>query len=386
MGAGLKWLGWSFMALGGFVLLLMIADIARHGDFSQAAGVVVPLLFFGAGGGLLRLGHKVETDPAFDLPDVAKWVFMSVGAVMIVAGAILSFDDLGALFLIFMGAVFAGAGWFAGGVMATPEGKKKVFAESASASVERAFDGAGVVRSGTYIEISEDATDDEMRAAVDRWRQSMMERHPGWAEGRIASNTAASSALWVIPVIMILIGAFLLSGVLGGDQILVFMGSIGVLVGLFFLWTLFQRWRHLRVFGASVLVLVQSPVPPGAELIGALEAPAPRNRFADGKFILTADCKQIIRSEGVSERVNGVSERVNYETTTLWSEERTVFASGETALSVKVRFDLPAGLPEATLTTSAAAQVRWSLRAEAKGAALDFNEVFDLPVLRVSGD
>ena len=191
MGAGLKWAGWGFLLLGGIVFVGLTADMVAKSDFDQAAGLVIPLLFVGAGAGLVRLTHKVQTDASFDLPDVAKWVFVSVGGVMIVGGVILSFDDPGAFFLIFMGLVFAGAGWFAGAVMTTPEGKKKMFVEGRSAIAEKASGCPGAVQAGAYIEISEDATDEEARAAADNWRTSMISQRPGWATGRIPSNTSS---------------------------------------------------------------------------------------------------------------------------------------------------------------------------------------------------
>ena len=132
MGGGLKLAGIGFAGLGAVVLVSLIVSMFLNDDFSQAPGLVIPALFCAAGVGLWRLGRLNEADAGFDLGHIGRWVFLSVGSVMLIGGVIVSFDDPGGLFLVFMGAVFCGAGWFAGRFFATPEGKKKVFMEEAN--------------------------------------------------------------------------------------------------------------------------------------------------------------------------------------------------------------------------------------------------------------
>ena len=379
MGGGLKLAGWGFGGLGALVLVSLIVSMILNDDFSQAPGLVIPGLFCAAGAGLWRLGQLNETDASFDLGHVAKWVFLSVGTVMIVGGVILSFDDPGGLFLVLMGAVFFGAGWFAGRHVATPKGKKKVFVEETTGVVQHAAGGAATVRSGAFIEVDEDATEDEVRAAVDGWRDAMLDHMPGWRTGRLQSNTPRIGALWIIPVIVICIGAGFVAAGWFGDEFLFYFGFLPIGAGLFLLFAIARRIRRLRIFGQSILALKTTPLSPGGVLDAVLEIPAPRRAFSDGRFTLTADCIRQTRSEGAGDRVT-------YDSQTLWSEQKTHSASGETSLKVKMRFALPDDLPPATLTRHAAAQVRWSLRAEAAGPQAKFLETFDLPVLPVRAD
>lgn len=379
MGGGLKLAGIGFAGLGAVVLVSLIVSMFLNDDFSQAPGLVIPALFCAAGVGLWRLGRVNEADAGFDLGHIGKWVFLSVGAVLLIGGVIVSFDDPGGLFLVFMGAVFCGAGWFAGRFFATPEGKKKVFMEEATGIVRSAAGGPATVQSGAFIEVDEDATEDEVRAAAEDWRNSMLDQRPGWRTGRLTSNTARIGALWLIPLIITAIGLGFITAGWFGDEFLFYFGFLPTGAGLFLLFVIIRRWRRLRIFGQSVLALKSSPLAPGDTLDAVLEIPALRRVFTNGRFTLTAECTRETRSEGTNDQVR-------YDSQTLWSEQKTHSASGETSLKVKMRFALPDDLPPATLVRLAAARVRWTLRAEADGPRAKFSETFDLPVLPARPD
>ena len=62
-----RWLGIGFLAAGALVLVTMVLAQIDTPDPEAAIGFVTPAIFIAAGSGLLRVAHRMRTNPTFEI-------------------------------------------------------------------------------------------------------------------------------------------------------------------------------------------------------------------------------------------------------------------------------------------------------------------------------
>ncbi len=374
MAKPLKWLGVAFAALGGLVFAGALFAMHSQGDFTDAPGLAIPLLFFLAGAGLVLLSRRMTRDVRFEIGHLVFWIFGAVGAVCAVGGVALAMDDPAGLFLVAFGAVFMGAAWLARRVFTTPPGMKSVAVETTAASVRDWSSGARRVTSTTFVHVPEDATEAEVEAARRNWAKSRLDSRPDWVSGRIeqeAKRTGASLTYGAF-------GAAVLAAILAAagwffDGFFFIMAGFVAVGCVSLAWMATGQAARRKKFGLAEFVMKSSPVAPGERIEGVIETRAARRSMEKGDFRLTLSCRRTVEYRS--------GDKTRTRTDTLWSDEAVARASGEQALKVKVRFDTPADLPGATLASGGSTRIRWVLQAEADAPGIDFLARFTLPVL-----
>lgn len=369
-----RWLGIGFMAIGALTLAGGIVSQVATFDPEELAGLVVPLLFVGAGVGLMRLARRMRDDPAFEIGHLAGVIFAAVGAAMVAGGVVLTFQDPGGIALIVFGLVFLGAGWMARKLFVTPQGMKKVAVQSGSATVRHGLGRETQVSSTTYIDVPEDATEAEIAEAREAWKADRLAERPDWARGVIEQEANrhgnivayAAAGFLALSIVMFLIGAFV-------DEFFYLFGVFMGIVSILLAGHAVLKAIRARKFGAARFHMKRSPIAPGEHLEGEIRTEVARERLDDDQFTLTLSCRQIVRHRS--------NDRTHYNTTVLWSDNRIVPATGNTALTVPVSFTTPGDRPSATMGHDRSTSYRWQLEATAAAPGIDFVAVFDLPVL-----
>lgn len=374
MSKPLQWMGWLFGGMGALVTAAFVFTMISEGDYSDAPGIIIPLFFVAAGVGLIALGRRAGRDAKFEIGHFVFWVFGAVGAVMMIGGVFLAFDDPAGLILIPFGGVFVAAGWFARKAFVPPEGMKRVAMTEDTGTFRSGFGQTTRVTTGTYIHVAEDATDEEVEKARSRWREDQMKQRPDWLKGRIEQESKRTGGALKYAAIF----AFVLTGALGAvgwfaDPFFFLMAGFVCVGAVVIAWQAAGQAARARKFGYAEFDMRRHPVAPGERLEGVIETEAPRRELEDGRFLLTLSCKHTTRYRR--------NDKTHYRTKTIWSEEAHVNASGEMALTVKVRFDIPADLPGATLGRSGGTGYTWELKAEAEAPGVDFVARFELPVI-----
>ncbi len=319
-----------------------------------------------------------------DLPKIAGLVFMGFGALMVVGGIILVFDDPGGFALIAFGLVFGGAGYLARRLFAVPEGKKAVLVEEQQTAARRSDGRPGSYRQATIIHVDEDASEAEVDAAREAWQRAQWERRPDWVSGHIAAEEAGSGGIFFLGAS--LWGFFALAAAAAGffwDEFLWLVAAgFAVAAGAFLTGGLLNRARR-RKFGESLLTLDETPALLGGELRGKVTCGIdPRDAPREG-FRLELRC--LHRWEETSSVGSGSDQRKSTirRREVLWESEdqRAGQASSEIGrLAIPLRFDLPADQP-ATSFGSRNSGIAWELVLSAAAKGLDYKATFHLPVL-----
>ena len=133
----------------------------------------------------MRLSRRMRDDPAFEIGHLGGVIFTAVGAAMAAGGVVMTFQDPGGIAMIIFGLVFLGAGWMARKLFVTPEGMKKVAVQTSSASVDHGLGRETSVSSTTYINVHEDATEEEIAETRRQWQADRIADREDWARGEI---------------------------------------------------------------------------------------------------------------------------------------------------------------------------------------------------------
>lgn len=368
-----RWLGIGFLGMGALTFVTAGWTQIQAFDPEELAGLVVPLLFVAAGGGLIRLSRRMRDDPSFEVGHLGGVIFSAVGAAMVAGGIVLTFQDPGGIALIVFGLVFLGAGWVSRKLFVTPEGMKRVAVQSGDATLQHGLGRETRISSTEFINVPEDATQEDIARAREDWLATRLAHRDDWASGVIEQEAnrhrtpvlIGAAGFFVLCVVIVLIGAFV-------DGFFYFFALFtGIASALLFTAAVMRSIRS-RKFGASRFHMDPLPVAPGETLTGVIRSEASRSSLNDGQSKLTLSCKRVVRHS------NG--NRTNTKTTTLWSAEHRVPAEGDAALTVPVAFDIPEGLPSATAGRGERVRHQWELEMRAAAQGLDLVAVFTLPV------
>jgi len=328
----IKIVGWIIVGLGVLIGGLAFASSLANDLPLGLDGVLVPLIIILIGGGFLLGAKYMATGAGPEMPVLGSWIFKGFGIAVMLLGLFSSFDDPAALFAIPFGAVFFGAGHLMKKLFATPEGKKQVLIPDTNHSSRNEFGQRTQHTSAFVIHVDEDASEEEIDAAVREWREERLENRTDWATNRIEGETSRTfwwrkfgPALTALVSIPLLIFAWF-----DGDPIIWAVGGIFGIVTFGGVYELLRDQRRWKRYGKSYVELDALPGIIGETLKGRIETEIPIGDRPSVAFRLTLNSE--LR----------------------WEETR---GSGDDR------------------------DVRWILRAKAEMKGLDFDERFIIPIV-----
>ncbi len=320
------------------------------------------------------------THPAIARADrlvkIAGIVFIGAGVLMIAGGLLLAIDDPAGLFLSLFGLLFAGAGFFARVMFATPAGKKTVVLAD-----ERAATRGGSRRSVRFVHVDQDADEDAVRRD---WLREQWQARADWARGAVEDRDARRSgphgaAVAVLAVLTLAAGV---GGVLWGEVAGMLAFALAVSTGVLgFQWL--RGGARRRKYGETRFLMAPCPAVLDGPLAGTVLTGVPQREPVPDGFRVRLRC---VHRHARSERVPGGETwepRTRHSTDVLWEAEHTAAgrpsAKRVATLEVPVAFDLPSGQPPSSLGSGDG--VAWELAITARLAGLDYGACFEVPVL-----
>ena len=308
-------------------------------------------------------------------------VFAAFGALMVLGGVALAFDDPGGFALMIFGLVFIAAGLLARRLFTPAEGKTFVSIPEDGFQARRLDGLQETVTRSVLIEVPEDASPEAVAAATSAWAAERFAARPDWVEGRILQEAERrggmhrlAAGVWTVFALGAL-GAALLWGDIAW---LFLLGAAPIAAGLVFMAV--RDVVRRRRFGRSVFLMDATPARLGSTLAGAVQTEIPAGRPPKGGFRVELRC--IRRWEESVGSHSAAATRTRLRTETIWettAESRP--AVGETGrLAAPVRIEIPADVP-ATSLSGMNEGVFWELEISAKAPGLDYGARFILPVL-----
>ncbi len=316
---------------------------------------------------------------AQQLVNVAGWIFISAGGLMVLGGLVLAIDDPAGFFLVLFGLVFGGAGYGVKKLFSTPAGKKAVVL-----SAQTVATGAREATSATIAYVDEDAT----AAEVDQIRRDHLRgewaAQEDWAAGLVQERSQRMRGMLKAAVVAFWLFAAVAGGAaaLWGDIAwLVLIGAAGMAIMLTV--ALVRGWLLRRKFGESVCELAVTPVAPGEWLRGRVHTGVPQTMRPKDDFQVHVRCINVY--ETTRTRPGDPSDRrTELHSDVLWETERREAGTGSSrnlvALAVPVELELPASIPPGMLGRTGTG-VHWELEVRARLTGLDYLATFRLPVL-----
>jgi len=318
--------------------------------------------------------------PGLDLPRIGSYVFMGFGAAIVAVGVAIVFDDPGGFAAIAFGLVFIGAGYVCRRVFAVPPGKRLVSAEGHEAHIATWGGAQGTRSQSVLIEVDADASETEVAEARAAWLREQWAARPDWARGVVRSDDVKHGGLaWLGAALWSVFALGALGAALAWGDIAWLVAAGSGMVALGFVGNAVRIALRRRKFGDSLLRLAQTPLALGGRVEGEVQTGVSRRlRIRDG-FALTLAC--VHRWEET--RGSGSDRRTHFRRDTLWQAEarhpgRT--DAGSEGVVVPVSFALPADKPAASLGAGNEG-ILWELTVRAALPGLDYQAVFELPVL-----
>lgn len=306
--------------------------------------------------------------------------FSAFGAVNVVVGIFLAFDDPGGFAVIVFGLFFIGAGYLARKLFTAPPGQKSIVIEESAFQTTR-LDGRGSsVASGTVIHVDENADAEAIEAAKAAWAAKRYAAgRPDWATGQILAEGERRGGLYKWAAIVW--GGFALAALAAaltwGDIAWFILAGAAPISGLIAFQAIRDRARR-RKFGRSLFLMQDPPARLGGPFEGVVQTSIPYDRMPQGGFSLKLSC--IRRWEESAESESGPGTRQRSEP--VWTDTATAAAEAgkSSGLSATVRFDLPADAAPTTLGQLNTGYV-WELSVTAEMDGLDYQARFQAPVL-----
>ena len=380
MAGPVRWVGTGVVVLGAVVLVAGSAAMLLAGEGFSVGPILTAAVLGGIGLALRHFAGRLVRGDGPELPVVASYVFIGVGAVMLVGGIALVFDDPGGFALMAFGLVFAGAGYLARRLFATPAGKRAVAVSSHTVGI-RGYDGRRGRRSqASIVHVDENATEAEVEAVQRAWLDEQWRRRPDWVAGRIEADAARSGNLVFVAAGLWTALALALAGAgHAWDEFIWLPAGLAALVAIAFWAAAARTWLHRRKFAPSCLVLETTPVWLGERLAGEVETGVPRSVRPKDGFRLVLRC--VHRWE--ERRGSGSDRRTEQRRDVLWQEEGRELgraSARQPNLLLPVRFYLPEDRP-ATSLGGGSEGIVWELEVTATLPGLDYGVGFELPVL-----
>ena len=312
-----------------------------------------------------------------DLPTLAGIVFGAAGALMVLGGIAMVFDDPAGFALIAFGLVFIGAGTLAYRLFRPPEGMKAITVSEHTHATERPFGVRGTRRQAVLIHVDEEATEAEIAEARQAWMREQWHARPDWIAGRIEdAHTHSGSNLYFAAVLWsVFAGGLILGFVLWGDPPWLLL-AIPAGVALLLVVAAVRAHLRQRKFGSSHFQMAATPAFLGERLAGTVETGVEaRHGPADGFRVRLACRNRYERRDSDGD--------THLHVDTLWETEHVVTARTAPGLprrlSVPIDLTLPADPPPTTLGTGREG-VAWDLTVSAAVPGLDYAATFRLPV------
>ncbi len=305
---------------------------------------------------------------------IAPWIFIGAGGLMLAGGLALAIDEPAGFGLAAFGAVFIGAGLLVRRLMKAVSGKKWVTVSEVQ----------GAHRSSSVqIAVDPNATEQEIAAARQAWFDEQFRARPDWVSGQVAEDMTHDWRLflaicgvgWVVAL------AFLSSAVSSGDWF------TGALAGPISIALAAQGGRllwHQRKFGASQLVLKNTPLYRGESFLGEVRTGV---RLGHGQmpaapllFRLELTCVhrwQQTRGSGNNRTTESRHEVLWQHRVESPGEPQATADGSPPCFVVSVAFDLPKDLP---CTKRGQDGFDWELAVHAELPGLDYRTRFTLPV------
>lgn len=373
---------WIFFGLAAIFSAAVVGVLMTSDTPFEFAMLIGPIVLV-AIGVAIRFGGRLlsKNDGAKDdrIITLASWAFFLFGCAVIAMGVVTTFNDSAGLFAIVFGALFVGAGYLIKRLFATPEGMKRVSVAQFSSSYKTDEGGRATKSSSVVLTVDEDADEASVRQTVADWHRSQITARPDWNEKRIVEHgvRAASwpligAGMWMICVLGASAFAYF------GDEPFVWLPAGGmflVVCSLLGFWIV--QGRRMKKFGASHFVPDTLPIHPGDTLEGVVETSLAPDRNPARGFTVTLESNfRIEESHG-----HGEDEYTSYRSDKLWRDKKHVRGEvREGVLVVPIFFDVPAdGRP--TTFGSVNEGVRWRVRVVAEVEGLDYDTVFDVPVV-----
>lgn len=320
---------------------------------------------------------------------VIQRIFLLVGTVMIVGGAVMAFEDPLALVLVGFGAAFVGAGFMArragrlvAEVEARPGGKgtMPLVVEDLRFNVPS---GGRENRIKTTISVPEGTDRAGLADARLAWIRKRLGAREDWKANVIEDEAGQQGE--IVPIIML--GIALVLPLFAGGAIFAGAGIFGLVLGLMAVmglrlgWAGWQQLRRVRAFGTSRLHLERFPPALGARLTGRIETRIPRATILRDGVSLRLACEHVWQDKT---NRGGTTRTRTTHSRKLWDGPATPASTHGSArsegLEIRVDLPVPTSQPPATLS-SLRSGVRWYLTAEAKLDGVDFRASFRLPML-----
>lgn len=381
----LRWIGNSTCIFGGLILA-GVFYLVLDGELEPGPGTfVVPAVFVAVGFALRRGANRLTQPNGLDLPTIAGYAFMAVGALVAAGGIVVAFDDPVGFVLIVFGLLFFGAGYLARRLFATPEGKKAVVVSGYEAPVQN-YDGtSGIRRQGTIIYVDKDATDAEVEAQKRTWLDGEWKQRPDWASGRIAAEDQrlGATVYWAAGAWGVIAATTVLAALYWDPGI--WFGAAPVsIIALALIIAAARTHVRRRKFLPSELVLAQCPAVLGGHLRGEVQTGLiQRNGPRDG-FRVALRC--VHRWEERDSRYSVGDRRTYYRRKVLWESERRCTPHAyerkelvDSLLAVALDLEIPTDQPETTLGSTNEG-ISWELEITAPLKGVDYAARFKLPV------
>lgn len=313
---------------------------------------------------------------------LAAYAFFAMGGLTILGGIVLVFQDPAGFAVVAFGLGFVIAGRFALRIARATSGMRAVHRTEYEVGTRSARGQRGIRRAAQVVYLDEAAAADLPKDPRDAWLHLVRDRRPDWVAGRIVAEDERHGR-W-LDITAVVWSVFALGAVgaayrWGGVATIVALGVV-LTAGAFVAGAVRRRW-HERKFGASILALDQVPAVLGEVVTGRIETGvSPRDVPWEG-FRVTLQC--VHRWREYVRRPGDRQERTHYHRDVLWEADQV--SAGEPdqhrgAVSVPVRFALPADQPASTLFRSEEG-IAWEIAVTAAMDGLDYRALFEIPVV-----
>ena len=375
-GKPIKWIGNGICVLGALLVAGGTVVFAAYREFEPGFYVFGAILL-ALGLGMRWGATRLERDDGLSLPDIIGFVFMGFGAIMVVGGIALTFEEPGGILLIVFGLVFGGTGYMARRLFSTPEGMKKVAVSSHTVST-----GSGTHSQTTFINVPEDATDEDVEVARTAAKNDQIEAREDWASGRIEAQESRAGNWYFIAAILwaVLTAILAAAGYLWDEFMYLPAAAVGLCTVVLWVMAVRNRMRQKK-FGASHFAVEQMPARPGGPLTGTIETGIPKATPPADGFRVRLRCLHRYESQV---RMTGSESRHSTRRVTDVKWEGEVATAGQASarldgLTVPISFELPADQPASTAWHSNNG-VRWELEITAETPGIDYKATFVVPV------
>ncbi len=373
---------------------LVWAGVILWPDLSGKRGILYMPIMLPVFAGLFALflifiGRKISRAKPLKFTAIFAWIFGTAGMLITVTSLMYAQREaMGYAFAAF-GLLLAGGG-FIFKLMTTPEGKRMVEVTTET-QARTGANSHGIVTRTTMIAVDENASDEDVAAAIaterDRWRRE----NPDWASGDIieqevftASTLKVASYLWTLFFALCLLAVYAWPEFFKDTPLmwLIPLGFGGSSLGLWG-WRGYQALLR-RKFGTSLFHVDLKTLKLGGYCKGKIDTGVSQQHFGSVKFQLQLRCLHVyeisyqVGSGDRMDRRHKMVEDVLWETEAEHGGELN--AARPLCLAVPVNFEIPLEQSASSLVRTGEG-IHWELKVSADLAGVDFTSSFRLPVL-----